>query len=199
MPNWRARAAEMPPDGIHTGRKPPTRSTNRRFICPTRPALPAILRTIDACGLDIALVTNGIRFLAPLTDLVIGIKHATLISFSLNASTEATYRTVNNSKQYARVLKNIEYLLTRRQAAKRNKDLAVAATFVVLKESLDEAVLFKDYWFGRYRYYGADPSLTFNGKGATTASQVGFLVEAGAFPHAPENFREVRARLDMTG
>jgi hypothetical protein len=102
---------------------------------------------------------------------------------------------VNNSKQHARVLENIEYLLSRRLAAKRVKDLAVSVTFVVLSKNLDEAVPFRDHWFSRFRRYGAEPSLVFNGRGATSASQVDFLVEAGVFPRAKENFAEVRARL----
>lgn len=159
------------------------------------PALPEILGIIDDCGLDIALVTNGIRFLPQLTDRAVRIPHLTLVSFSINAATEATYRTVNNSKQFARVLENVECLLARRQTVLRTKQLAVSVTFVVLRENLDEAVAFKEHWFGRYRHYGAEPSLTFNGKGATSASQVGFLVEAGVFPGAREHFAEVRARL----
>ncbi|MBI5524860.1 MAG: SPASM domain-containing protein [Deltaproteobacteria bacterium] len=181
-------------------------SKGRGLVClhwvgePTlHPALPAILRSIDACGLGIALVTNGIRFLPALTDLIVGMPHAALVSFSINASTEGTYRTVNNSKQFARVLGNIEYLLARRSAAKRTKELAVSVTFVVLSENLGEAVPFRDYWFGRYRHHGAEPSLVFNGKGAASASQVDFLVEAGAFPRAKENFLEVQARLGARG
>lgn len=158
------------------------------------PDIIAILEHISRYPvLNLHLVTNGIALRPQITDILLQMQGT--LNVSLNARYPSTFAIVNQSTRYEEVHKNLFHFLEKREQRNKQSDWAVIVSSVVLAENYQEIPEFIAFWRNHFEKMSETPSISLNGKGEQSATQIMILQEI-ELPKSDVYFREALRQSD---
>jgi len=88
-------------------------------------------------GVDISVATNGVLWKTD-SEGQAALEHLSWIRFNLSAASDASYRVIHASKEFARVLESIKFCVAYKQS--HNLDLAVGIQMVLTPKDVNEVI-----------------------------------------------------------